>query len=399
MRRSIQTPSVALWPPEQPPGSQGSYFYRPGELIIRSTSYERVHNALYGIDAKLELKQSGKSLMEQAVVGGVVDSEQPIPLLLKQLYQPMYRLSPKDVGPNHVFWPQWQLGGWPWYSGGAEWLPVQVPEPLPTMFDASNGRGAGVKIAVFDSGLLPDFGDNSPARGWLTDVTGDVEGVPPDFDDSTFLDLFDSHATFIAGVIKRIAPEANVVVRNVLEESGDVADDVLSTKIRALLNSMPDVRLVNLSLGGTVSDPTSVSGLASVIAEFPDVLFVAAAGNNGASGGMMFPAGLGNVVGVGALTADGSVPTFFSNQNSADVWAVGQDVISAFGRGNLIVPGIMGSQSYTTGMASWSGTSFAAPLVTAVLCDFVQGSTTTPLAASDAIDWLVEQYPEGHVVP
>ncbi|HZM80769.1 MAG TPA: S8/S53 family peptidase [Candidatus Limnocylindrales bacterium] len=385
---------VSWYPATIPPGANGGYFYRPGQLMIRQRNMKEVLETLGGLGVCVLLQPP-----EHPLPGAVrvrIDSKLSVPQVLETLHR-CGGHGPEAVGPNHVFWPMDPpviMSGWPWYSGGGSQGPVEAHDP-----PAQNGgsRGENITIAVFDSGLVEDYYDeNDPARSWLTEVdpsrpagqdgSPDIEGQGGD-PDSDGLDYFDSHATFIAGIIKRAAPEANVIVRNVLSEAGDVDDATLSSAVDAVLNGDQNVRLVNLSLGGTTYENEQPIGLAEMVNRHqePDhrVLFVAAAGNNGQQGDPMWPAALDGVVGVGAL--DGDAKASFSNVFSADVWAPGVDVVSAFGRGILTTPGYQ--QEFTTGLATWSGTSFAAPLVTAVLCDYIS-TDGVQMSAEEAIEWL-----------
>jgi len=379
---------VAWWPehPEPDPcGRAELFFYRPGQLMVRRSELDVVVRVLDHLGVKVCGPRPDGG--EGPPVRLLVASRDPIPVLLRRLR--CYGLEADVVGPNHVFWPSNNLGGTPWLSGGGGSLPAEQLSLPPLAVPPA--RGNGVTAVVFDSGLLPDWDDQTTGWHWLTDVhptrPSDVEGQGGD-EDGPELDIYDSHATFVTGVLKRTAPGVKVLVRNVLNELGAVDDHDLCDAIRLTLQAHP-AQLVNLSLGGTTINDTPPLGLADLVSiEFPDVVFVAAAGNNGPGGARFWPAALPRVVGVGALT-DATPPARagFSNVVSADVWAVGQDVVNAFGRGWLVHAD--GKKEYTTGLAAWSGTSFAAPLVTGVLCEYVQG-TATP-SGPGALAWLQQR--------
>lgn len=373
--------NLAWWPEDPKPdpcGRDELFFYRPGQLLVRAAELPVVKQVLR--DQGVEFctgRNDGKN--PEPVVRLLVSSREPIPVLVRRLR--CYGLESDVVGPNHVFWPSNNLASTPWLSGGADSVPVQT-EVGPTL--VSGSRGEHVTVAVFDSGLLPGY---ECTWSWLKDVVlSDIEGQGGD-PDSPGLDIFDSHATFVTGVLKCTAPKATVLVRNVLSELGDVDDHALYNVIHGTLVAHPNVQLVNLSLGGTTLDNAPPLGMAEFINAHPHKVFVAAAGNNGPSGAYFWPAALPNVVGVGALTPD-STPAWFSNTNSADVWALGVGVVNAFGKGDLNYPDGTHRQ-YTTGLAAWSGTSFATPLVTGVLCDYIQSNSTgSGPSGAGAVSWL-----------
>jgi hypothetical protein len=381
---------VAWWPVDpasEPWGADEPFFYRPGQLLVPAAELARVQKRL----ARLGVEHCPAPRHRdhyRPVERLLVASREPVPVLLRQLSR--HGLGPDVVGPNHVLQAS-ELVATPWLSGGGEGEPVEATIP-PSPVGGS--RGAGVTVAMFDSGLLPDWADGSEARTWLGGVaparpagpngSPDVEGQGGD-PDGPDLDIFDSHATFVAGVLTCAAPGATVLVRNVLSELGDVDDDALCSVVRRTLEQAPTVRLVNLSLGGTTWNDAPPLGLTHLVdCEFPAVVFVASAGNNGPAGRPVWPAALPQVVGVGALTPDlPPSPAPFSNVVSADVWAVGEDVVNAFGRGWLD-----GKQLYASGLAYWSGTSFAAPVVTAVLCEYVHDNPCP--SGTGALAWLCD---------
>jgi Subtilase family len=386
---------LAWWPVHSSPDKWGNgtpFSYRPGQLMVLSSELPRVENALTALGVQYE-----RPIDEQPrpVSRLMVHSPEPIPVLVRRLHQ-RGDMGPQVVAPNHVFWPTaMSLPAAPWLSGGEESRPVEATTPPQQL---TGSRGSTVTVAQFDSGLLPDWSDGTNARWWLGAKvvparpgglnSPDVEGRGGD-PDPLDLDIYDSHATFVAGIQRCAAPEVTVLNRNVLSEMGEVDEATLCSAIRSTIGGT--AKLVNLSLGGTSlgnNPPVELTNLVEV--EFPGVVFVAAAGNNGPNGDPIWPAALPSVVGVGALTTSSPPePAPFSNVVSADVWAPGADVLNAFGRGWLDYPG--GPHKYTTGLATWSGTSFAAPLVTAVLCDYLAASSS--ISGADAIDWLNTTYP------
>ena len=379
---------LAWWPENPKPdpcGRDELFFYRPGQLLVRKAELPVVKRVLRELGVEYcSGHDHGKH--HEPVVRLLVSSRDPVPVLVRRLR--CYGLESDVVGPNHVFWPS-NLGGLPWLSGGAESIPREVAVSAGPV-QMSGSRGENVTVLVFDSGLLPNWKN----WDWLSNVDkigpSDVEGQGGDLD-GPGLDIFDCHATFVSGILTCTAPKVTVRVRNVLSELGDVDDHALCQTIRdtldhCQLDHCQNVKLVNLSLGGTTFEDRQPLEMGNLVNEYPHVVFVAAAGNNGPGGAPFWPASLPNVVGVGALTHDG-VPAPFSNTNptSAKVWALGVDVINAFGTGELDYPA--GTyHEYQTGRAAWSGTSFATPLVTGVLCGYVQSNSSANPSGIGAIN-------------
>jgi subtilisin family serine protease len=142
---------------------------------------------------------------------------------------------------------------WSWGSGASQIGPLA---PLPLLEDVTpedilgGSTGRGVKVAIIDSGI-----DNShPAvggavRGWAEPVR-DEEGVIT-FENSPHTDLF-GHGTACAGIVRRIAPEAELYSVRVLGAGLTGRPLLFAAGLRwAIDNGM---QVVNLSLGTTSRD-------------------------------------------------------------------------------------------------------------------------------------------------
>jgi hypothetical protein len=389
---------LAWWPQDplrEPACPETLFFYRPGQLLVRASELRYVQCVLAGLGVTSCVPERSD---DAPVARVLVATAQPAPLLVRRLRQ--LGLGSRTVTLNHVWWPS--LDGLPWLSGGAGSAP-QVATGGPAIFP--NPRGNGVNVAVFDSALLTDW----QSHPWMSNVAPfqtprDVD-VPDGGPNADMLDIFDSHGVAVAGVVAARAPQAKVYLRDVLNEPGHVDEATLFQVIRQTLGapSSGPIHIVNLSLGGTTMDNQQPLGWASLLGEFREVIFVAAAGNNGpGSASSVWPAACPGVIGVGALDTTGGavIPAPFSNDYpSADVWAPGKDVLTAFGKGLLYYPGDPGIPF--TGRARWSGTSFAAPYVTGLLCGFVESvrgsadsapapaGTAAPSMTSRALSWLI----------
>ena len=246
---------------------------------------------------------------------------------------------------------------------------------LPGAWELS--RGAGVTVAVVDSGAKldhPDLGPNIwtnfgevPGNGADDDRNGfvdDVHGV--DVTTATpGQDLSDGagHGTHVAGIIAAaqnglgvvgVAPKAKIMVVKMLDAGLGGTTAGAAAGIRyAVANG---ARIINLSLRGTAPDPQLTEAIA--LAAQANVLVVAAAGNDSRDidAQPVYPASIpaANLVSVAATTPeDGRGLADFSNYGQLNVQlaAPGDTILSASNSGGWIEE---------------SGTSMAAPMVTGV---------------------------------
>ena len=91
--------------------------------------------------------------------------------------------------------------------------------------------------------------------------------------------------------------------------------------------------------------------------------------------------------GVGSLDRDGRVSSFSNYGVSADVYALGRNVVNAYPNGTYVcreTPDKADVRVFRTGMARWSGTSFAAPVVVGLVAAELSGGGNV-LDAWDAV--------------
>ena len=229
--------------------------------------------------------------------------------------------------------------------------------------------GAGVRVAVLDSGVVT-------GHSWLgtraepLDPTTDVER--PELLNGA-LRRYSGHGTFAAGVVLQCAPGAKVLAKRVFGGDGLISDTQLGAALRAL---PADIDVINLSLGGATHDniglPATEAALEELAQRQPRPVVVAAAGNEGATQ-QTYPAAFKDVIAVGAYQVPGGGRTCFSNHGSwVDACAMGRRVRSTFfedldATPEPIPPTCLADpppgQQQFRGLATWSGTSFAAPCV------------------------------------
>jgi membrane-anchored mycosin MYCP len=217
--------------------------------------------------------------------------------------------------------------------------------------------GAGVRIAVLDSGVQSDV----PAlRGRVAAGKDFLHGDPDGRQDCI------GHGTEVASLIVGravsgsgllgLAPGATIVPVRVTEEQdgGSSTDSVSLAQFADAIDWAVDeghADVLNLSLVTEKGDSPVRAAVQRAIDK--GVVVVAAAGNKGGDqdpNPTPFPAAYPGVIGVGALTSDGVRASYSQHGDYVDVVAAGDKITAALPGGGMRVD---------------SGTSFAAPMVAA----------------------------------
>jgi len=237
----------------------------------------------------------------------------------------------------------------PWHQ---QWLGVERVWPLST--------GAGVRVAVIDSGVDDDHPQLAGRVANGFDALGDEPGGNVDCV---------SHGTAVASIIAAhrvdgigfhgLAPDVEILPVRISERAGDEdpagpGPTATSAQFAQAIRWAVDngAQVINMS----VTQYTPDQGVRSAIefARSRDVVLVAAAGNLHQDGvrpdPVPYPAGYDGVIGVGAIDEHGV---------RVDKSQVGPYV-------DIVAPGgaVVGA-TRVFGHALWSGTSFAAPMVSA----------------------------------
>lgn len=253
---------------------------------------------------------------------------------------------------NHAF------SGEPFYRGGPgaapdattdEWRSIPVPRDLPA------------KVAVLDTGFVPTDG---------AAIAAGVEFRTPDDLDACFfpnqywLGAEAGHGTFISALILRFSEGVRVKNIRVLDPDGWGYENAIIDGVIAV-GEDDDIEVLNLSLGG-YAELDERPALCVAIDALPDrIAVVAAAGNNGSTR-PFWPAADTRPIAVAGLERDLSALAGFSNRGGwLDVGAAGVDLLSLGASGPYLVD--EGTEVPLGSWNRWSGTSFAAPLVAAVI--------------------------------
>ena len=238
--------------------------------------------------------------------------------------------------------------------------PGSSPDP-PLVADRS--AGAGVRVVVIDTGWYRRAGD----LPWLRGVRGNRDpGIR-----GGWIDHYAGHGTFVAGVVRSMAPSAEVIVRAGFPMLGMVSElDLVIALDWVLLHDAPDI--INIS-GGTWADADGPVLLNAFyerrLRHHKGVALVVAAGNDG-NRWHFWPAAAPWTISVGALAANWRERAPFSNFGGwVDVFAPGEHLVNAFPRGTYRYnePTRAGKVVRFHGMASWSGTSFSSPMVAGLI--------------------------------
>jgi serine protease len=210
----------------------------------------------------------------------------------------------------------------------------------------------------------------------------------------------EGHGTFSAGLIRQVAPDAQVLLMRLIHDDGTIYADHLLNALGWLHEQVAGEHPLPMDVVCLPMDFTPVlpgdakvlSWLGTVLGALGHlgVLVVAAAGNDGRDH-PTYPAAFASadappetpLISVGALNPNGTSRAYYSNFGDwVTDWAVGTSVVSCFpavdGGANPELGPVDREQppgesvdpdDFTGGFARWSGTSFAAAVIAGRLAD------------------------------
>ncbi len=277
-----------------------------------------------------------------------------------------------------------------------------VNQPAATLLNVSAAQshyGGDATVAIIDTGIDPGqpllAGNIVPGYDFVNDIAGDASEWT-DLDQSTAMILDQStamildqstamildqstamildqstamilditeippafgHGTMVAGIIHRVAPEAKLMPLKAFDGNGHAN---LYDIVRAIYFAVDNgANVINMSFSMTSFSPELMRAVN--YAARNGVACVASAGNQGEEM-LVFPAALGNTLGVASTGANDVISTF-SNHGSdlVTVAAPGEEIITTY-------PGV--------GWAMVSGTSFSAPWVSGAIALFADKNGT-----------------------
>jgi hypothetical protein len=277
---------------------------------------------------------------------------------------PAPRRNPDACSP-HIVVLDTGIGSHPWFA----------VDPVGTQLTLANGDPIGLDVdeqSVKDTdpeggGAVPD-----PLTGLLSSHAG--------------------HGTFIAGLLRQTCPDAQLTALRIMSGDGVVTEDQLTAPLIALatrLDQQPgsiDVLVLSLGYYAETDDANYTAGLKQLLLELARrgvVTFVAA--GNDCTDRRSYPAAFADqpefagtlpLVAVAALNPDSSVALFSNDADWVNGEAPGANVVStapvlasgAWSADTRVDPdgnprGTIDPDSFSSGFATWSGTSFAAPVL------------------------------------
>jgi hypothetical protein len=302
------------------------------------------------------------------------------------------------VSPNHVAILSPTSGG----------CPATPPTPATERDRAFVQPPAGeptAKVTILDSGYIwiaPPHRDESHRNldqrvrvvlgQWLNTATGTWEPDEPDglyLDWAGQLDGISGHGTFIAGLISHIAPRTRLEVVGLRNQEVEI-DGLDPSQQLGLFET--EVAIAHAMLRHCDTDVIQCGFAFPTLDDYPSVPFAAAmaeirqessprqghvavvapAGNEQSSR-RYWPAALPDVIGVASTNRRGNARAWFSNWGSwCDCCTRGERVYSTFVRWDGSIEGrpLWDVENFD-GWATWNGTSFAAPKVSAAIAQLV----------------------------
>jgi len=354
------------------------HMYAEGEILVREEHLDRV----------LEILEPGAA-RDPSRVRPVIDGVVLLTLAgsqsaaLDAIDAIDQQLGQGVATPNHVLTVAGGEGG-----GCPATEPQEVYydiEPFPSV--NHDGGGDGVLVYMADTGLLRDTATHS----WLEGVrmANSVEDVDPKepLGDPPQIPPYAGHGTFVAGVLRCIAPATEIIVQNAFAIAGSELESDLVPRLDAALALGVDIFHLTIACSSRNDLPLIAFQEWLRKVRKTGAVCIAAAGNSGFDR-RTWPAAFPGVIGVGALGGDWRGRATFSNFGSwVDVYAPGRDLINAFATGTYtchVYPYANDPRKFY-GMAKWSGTSFSTPIVTGLIASRMSRSGETARQAAAAL--------------
>jgi Subtilase family len=361
------------------------FMYAEGEILVREAYLGQVLQILEG-RTRDDVEQNEPGRIQPVIEGVVLLSlgGERNTSVLDALDEIDRQLSPGIATPNQVLTVAGGEG-----QGCSATEPGEVyyeVEPFPSV--CHDGGGGGVLIYMADTGLLADFATHPwlahgvQLQNPLTDVDPLDPGSPP------VIPPCAGHGTFGAGVLRCVAPDAQIIMTRALLYGGSQVESDLVPVLESALSLGADI--YHLTMACLSRHDLPLIGFEVWLRHLrrhQGAVCVAPAGNC-AFERREWPAAFPGVISVGALGGDWRGRATFSNFGPwVGVYAPGRDIVNAFATGTYTcyVYPYDGDPREFYGMAKWSGTSFSAPIVTGSIAARMSRTGQTAREASAAL--------------
>lgn len=350
-----------------PAGGGVGYMYAEGQLLVRDNYAEQVYGIL-SPGREVDYRNIDRIVPGVALITQEPAGERPTVVAALETIDRIFGTG--IATPNHVLT---VAPGGPCPATEPEEV-YDATEPYPSV--CTGNSGAGVLIYIADTGLLADA-DSHP---WLAGVqrAQNPDGTlqppdplgPPGPNGTPTIPPYAGHGTFVAGVVRCMAPEADIIVSNIFKVAGSALEsDFVIDLSQALALGVNVFNLSITTLTRTDLPLLGFDGWLRLLRQYKGVVCAVAAGNNG-DRKTSWPAGGPGMVSVGALGGDWRGRAQFSNYGGwVDVYAPGRDLVNAYATGTYTCDDApyKGQIRKFFGMARWSGTSFSTPVVTGLI--------------------------------
>jgi hypothetical protein len=367
---------------EAPARFGGGYLYRVRELLVPNDRLQDVDEVLGELGIRLAGEPEPIAELPLTLLLLSPDEPTTVPEVVWRVRA--FEEEVEDEAEHRDFsrlvFPVTVVRGAPHPKGHAA-APPRPADPLCDLCEDGRLPGTNVRVAVLDSGVVE-------GQPWLDAHQidrrpADVEVPEPDSQGR--LARFSGHGTFVAGMVLQHAPGATIVARKVFGGGGFTSD----VELAAALLALPEVEVINLSLGGPTHDdiglPATEAALQVLFARELVPVVVAAAGN-GYGDRPFYPAAFKRVIAVGGLDGPEERACFSNYGSWVDAWAPGVGLRSTFLTVDARTPpptppnclqfvhdpeAVFAFQ----GWAKWSGTSFSTAVVAGSIAATIRPGT------------------------
>lgn len=342
------------------------YLYRPGEVLVPERAVDRVLESLRtlypGLLDGISVGDGCDGVVRLSLADGADASVPDIVATLR---------AQRDWGGDPAPWvqPHHVTVGYPRLMGNPEHPPVPA-STRPTPPDrARAASGLGVTVGICDTGMWELAATEHKAwfAGRYRAEADDVDGLH-DPGDPSQLALQAGHGTFVAGVLRETAPGVRIDPEAALDPNG-LGDEL--TLARALAGLERGVEVINLSLGCVTMDNAPSLPIWEQLQRLGRERVVVASAGNAGDTRPRWPAAFKQVIGVASVVLGGGGvrPDADSSHGPwVDACAPGTWT-TTFVRGTASAAA--GEVTFDDPFATWSGTSFAAPVVAGRICEIM----------------------------